>query len=105
MVEQSGREVLETLLRLLDGVELPTDTGSEPALRPDVNCQIPGCESPAIFRCSVGFRYCAKHVHQHGARGAAHPFDRMALLERAHIEAAKETIRERIAAWTPESDS
>lgn len=102
MADQTGREVLETLLRLLEGIRLPTETGPEPTLRRDVDCQIPGCSSPAIFRCSVGFRYCAKHVHQHGAWGHAHEFGPMAVVRRADVEEAVKTIRDRIASGEAE---
>jgi hypothetical protein len=95
VAEQEGRDLLERLLKLLEGVDLPVDAGPESALRADVDCQIPDCSSPAIFRCSSGFRYCAKHVHNHGAWGHPHDFGPMAT-RRTDVEAGKKTLRGRL---------
>ncbi len=105
MPDQSGLEVLTALLSVLDGVVLPTETDDEETLPPDIPCQVPHCTRSGIFRCSLGWRYCADHVGRHGAWGNPHTFSLDLMVRRKEIDSARATVIDRIQHYSELPDA
>jgi len=96
--EPSGLDVLKSLLETITGYNEAHTTVDEPVLAKDAPCQVAECKDPAVFRCSLGWRYCATHARIHGMRDGRHTFELIASRSLDHIKAAEAKVRERISA-------
>jgi hypothetical protein len=94
--EPSGLDVLRSLLQSIKGYKPVEASESEPVLPSDVSCQVAGCYAPSVFRCSSGWRFCAKHAKLHGWRGERHTFELMATRTLDEIRAAEAVVQDRI---------
>ena len=96
--EPTGLEILTALLKAIKG-DKPVDadrpeTHSEPGTVP---CRVPGCDGPAVFRCSFGWRYCAGHALSPRLRGARHSYELMLDSPTADIRMAEIELERRFA--------
>lgn len=94
--EPSGLDVLRSLLQAIRGYHPVEASSREPFLDSDVSCQVAGCDGPAVFRCSSGWRFCATHARLHGWRGERHTFELMARRTLEEIQAAESIMRRRV---------
>ncbi len=95
--EPTGLEILTALLKAIKGYKPVDADRPERTLSPDVPCRVPGCDGPAVFRCSFGWRYCAGHARRHGFRGARHSYELMLDSPTADIRMAEIELERRFA--------
>jgi hypothetical protein len=106
--ELAGEELLNLLLSKVRGWQKLPGAESIHVLEADVRCRVPGCQGSAIFRCTTGWRYCAKHVRVHGPdRQDRHAFDIITSSRPKDVREAEETLAHRIQArdFLPDGDA
>lgn len=64
--DEAGEQLLALLLEKVRGFTPLPGAEQVHTIADNVRCRVPGCTVAAIFRCSSGWRYCAKHVRVHG---------------------------------------